>query len=138
MSTRAQVKVQGGINQDQITLYRHCDGYPKEMLKTILKGYELSGAVKGNWEAARGGKAASFIIAAGVGSETYTAFEPENSHELHGDIEFYYIVTVGTEWSVQVYKAPFDCGDVKNMTLLAKGDIVELAGDEFLEYWKLL
>jgi hypothetical protein len=109
MSTRCQVKVeQTGLGWDEaVTLYHHYDGYPSNMLPLIQKGFELSG---GGWRAGRAGKAASFLCAAGPGD-----FEPEVGHELHGDICWYYVVTVGNtseptsppsgqHWNVKVYR----------------------------------
>jgi len=86
MSTRCQVHVvcEGVGWTEACTLYHHFDGYPSNIVPLIAKAFELSG--KG-WEAGRAGKAASFLCAADPGG-----FEPEEGHELHGDIEFYYVV----------------------------------------------
>ena len=81
MSTRCQVQVIGSDN-DKVTLYHHSDGYPTHILPLCHQAFELSG--KG-WQAARGGKCASFLCATDPG-----AFEPESGHALHGDIEWYY------------------------------------------------
>ncbi len=96
MSTRCQVQVVGvGINPDKFTLYHHCDGYPTHMLQLIAS------AEGDSWKHARAGKAAAFIIASEPGG-----FEPEQDHELHGDIEYYYRVTVGNgPWTIEIFSA---------------------------------
>jgi hypothetical protein len=132
MSTRCQVKVVGeGLgweDAEPITLYHHSDGYPSYMLPIIRQGFEL--AVKKNTEYSRRygittdhylmetgqpSKAASFLCAADPGN-----FEPEAGHELHGDIEWYYVLrcinkvkTVNgkqrqdkPEWRVDIYQPP--------------------------------
>lgn len=113
MSTRCQVKVtQSGIslNDQAVTLYHHCDGYPTNMLPLIQSAYDLGHR---GWELGRTGKSASFLCASDPGS-----FEPEAGHELHGDIEWYYVVQCvnskgGTidevpSWNVFVYDPSYD------------------------------
>jgi len=127
MSTRCQVKVVGeGLpwQAESVTLYHHSDGYPSYMLPLIREGYQQ--VLKKNkeakesfgytrdvylWEGGRPGKAAAFLCAADPGG-----FEPEASHDLHSDIEWYYVVTVVNksggasgekpEWKVDVYRPP--------------------------------
>lgn len=91
MSTRCQVKVIDDKDPDDaVTLYHHCDGYPTNMLPLIAAAYEP------NWEHGRVGKVASFLCAEDPGS-----FEPESGHELHGDIEWYYILKIKADYDVQ-------------------------------------
>ena len=127
MSTRSQVKVIGeglGEGAETVTLYHHSDGYPSNMLPVIREGYQQ--VLKKNnkakrsfggtgdyflWEGGRPGKAAGFLCAADPGG-----FEPEEGHELHGDIEWYYVLRVinktggsmgeKPEWVVDVYEPP--------------------------------
>ncbi len=109
MSTRCQVHVHNeGLHYvEKLTLYHHTDGYPSYMLPILAKAHELSG---GGWEAGRTGKVASYMCAADPG-----IFEPEEGHELHSDIEYYYDVAPVNEhggsmaeedvvWRVKVYK----------------------------------
>ena len=103
MSTRCQVKIQGtDVNGSAaFTLYHHCDGYPSYMLPLIASGY------KDVWQAARAGKAASMLCAADP-----TGFELEQGHDLHGDIEYYYVVnTTSGGWTVTAYSVGYE-GDM--------------------------
>jgi len=99
MSTRCQVKVvaggfAGGHEDKAITLYHHCDGYPNNMLPLMASAYE------NDWQHERPGKAAAFLCAVDPGG-----FEPEEDHELHGDIEWYYVVYVTADlWEVEVFE----------------------------------
>jgi len=126
MSTRSQVEVvQEGMDwEEKILLYHHSDGYPTNMLPLIKQGYEQ--VLKKNkkakkryggtgdyymYEAGRAGKAASFLCAADPGG-----FEPESGFDLHGDIEWFYVVKVvnksggsmaeNPQWLVDVYVPP--------------------------------
>ena len=125
MSTRCQVRVnQLNCGWDQsVTLYHHCDGYPSNMLPLIASSY------KPDWEHGRAGKVASFLCAVDPGS-----FEPESGHDLHGDIEWYYVLNVknnqdGTlgekpTWEIEVYRPKdgfykLDNPTVANLTLVS-------------------
>lgn len=100
---------------------------------------------EGAWQAGRAGKAASAIIAEGYQKASkdhgcYVAYEPEAGHALHGDIEYYYVVTITHTrngdraerpvWSVQVF-APletfWDTATPENMRLVVEGDVRALA-----------
>lgn len=133
MSTRCQVKViqeatqEGGYTQ-QITLYHHTDGYPDYMLPTIQKAFKVIGE---NWERYRAGKVASYLCSVDAG-----VFEPEEGHELHGDIEFYYKLYVtgpldigggknGQVWQIEILQPSrsknfWDNPIEENMTVLEK------------------
>jgi hypothetical protein len=116
MSTRCQVRViaEGlGEGAESVTLYHHSDGYPSNMLPLIREGYQQV-LKKGDyylWQGGRPGKVAGFLCAADPGG-----FEPEEGHELHGDIEWYYVLRVinktggsmaeKPEWVVDVYEPP--------------------------------
>lgn len=132
MSTRCQTKVIGGKidsdDYDNITMYHHCDGYPENMIPLFYKTY-LFGVTprimdwdKDNpkaeprdcmaWQTFRAGYAASYLCYVDP-----SGFQPESSHELHGDIEWYYKLyvigkkTKGQEkeqWEVEIYKAYYD------------------------------
>ena len=95
MSTRCQVQViQEGMGswEDKVTLYHHTDGYPEYMIPIINKAYNYKRKPlwKGDtdlscgWEKGRAGKVASLLCWADP-----IVFEPEEGHELHGDIEYY-------------------------------------------------
>ena len=112
MSTRCQVKVvQRGLGwEEAVTLYHHYDGYPSNMLELFEKAYKDFGR---GYEAGRAGKVASFLCAIDPG-----VFEPEEGHELHGDIEYYYLIeahnvksgTIDDQpyWNVTVYSVKFN------------------------------
>jgi hypothetical protein len=114
MSTRCQVFVTNNdINHSPgVTLYHRCDGYPENMLPTIAKGFQEC------FQAHRAGKAASMICGADP-----KGFEIEQGHALHGDIEFYYVVDVTSDWTITVYSTsfcspPFDVESIKQMGFL--------------------
>jgi len=137
MSTRTNLHItQKGVGWKQtVQLYRHCDGYPSSILPSIHRAFhEISD--KG-WEAGRAGKSASFIIAEGVSDgkgedwdRKSTSYEPEEGLVLHGDIEWFYRITVGNSWYVEVYDRENWEPDptVENMRLVAEGTIDELQG----------
>lgn len=131
MSTRCQTKVIEGQKEsteqcnEDITLYHHCDGYPTWMVPLFYKAYQFGitpfvpewekdnpKAVPTDvcqWQAFRGGYAASMLCHIDP-----RGFQPENSHELHGDIEWYYKLYVGgktvkgqeqMQWELEIYKA---------------------------------
>ena len=112
--------------EQKVTLYHHSDGYPESILPLIKKAfddvhtaeiYALNENMKqlykehpsyNSWQLGRAGKVASFLCAEDPGS-----FEPEEGHELHGDIEWYYIVECMNEkggsmsetptWKITIY-----------------------------------
>lgn len=110
MSTKTQVKITGtDINSSaSFTLYHHCDGYPSHMLPLIASGWSDT------WEAGRIGKAAVMVAATDP-----TGFEFEQGNDLHGDIEYYYVIDVRNgEWEITSYQTPFDCDSVSCMDKL--------------------
>lgn len=146
MSTRAQVRViEAGLpwnteDHNTLMLYHHCDGYPTNMLKLILDGYEKAitpmkigdHEYDKSWQAGRSGKAAAYIISTDPGG-----FEPESGNEFHGDIEWFYeIVTVNhantggaPTWAVRVFSTLagfWDSPDREHLAEIASGDILEL------------
>lgn len=106
MSTRCQVQV---VDQDgrKLTLYHHCDGYPSNMLKLFAKAWEKC---RGSYASARAGHIACYLC-----SVDPDGFEPEDSHDLHGDIRYYYRIRPvegrgpGSQpaktWLVQTFRA---------------------------------
>lgn len=122
MSTRCNVRVrQVGLDwKEEVQLYHHWDGYPSNMLPLLAKGYSdqllraredakrLKLKEPSLLEMGRAGYAASMIIAADV-----NGYQPESGPNLHGDIEYLYVVEVvnkgnGTlaekpQWYVTVY-----------------------------------
>jgi hypothetical protein len=127
MSTRCQVQViQEGLPWEQkITLYHHCDGYPSNIIPLLREAFNSGD----EWERGRAGKAASFLCAVDPGQ-----FEPEDSHQKHGDIEYYYkLYVVNTQlgrieekvqWEVEIYnpdnlilkRSPIEEIDANNIT----------------------
>lgn len=108
MSTRCQVKItEKGVKNDKeaVTLYHHCDGYPSNMVPLI------AGAYKPDWKHGRIGKAVSFVVA-----EDVDGYDVEQGHELHRDIEWYYILEIKSEqhvaaipeWTLNVYECDGD------------------------------
>ena len=110
MSTRCQVKVTGTDinNADSFTMYHHCDGYPSYMLPIIASGWQDT------WQAGRIGKAAAMVVGADI-----RGFELEQGHEIHGDIEYYYVVDVTNgAWAITVYESPYDSTGIASMDKL--------------------
>ena len=110
MSTRCQVKVTGTDinNADSFTLYHNCDGYPSYMLPLIASGWTDS------WQAGRISKAAVMVA-----STDPNGFELEQGHELHGDIEYYYVVdATDGAWTITAYETPFDSTGIADMDKL--------------------
>jgi len=89
----------------KLTLYHHTDGYPEYMVPTIRKAFDTYCQ---GWEGNRVYKVASALCAVDP-----LVFEPLDYHELHSDIEFYYVVTIlpnggfvgeVVRWLVEVYE----------------------------------
>ena len=129
MSTRCQVKIQGTDFEpkEAVTLYHHCDGYPSNMVPL------LAGAYKPNWQHGRVGKVASYVVA-----EDVVGFDIEDSHDLHGDIDWYYIIKVSSKgdvtdipkWTLEVYDVLYYSDSIKDMRKVFDGpiqDAVKLA-----------
>lgn len=119
MSTRCQVQVvQEGLNwSESVTLYHHHDGYPSNMVSMIAKTYEQFSQPRDigtdkpldeKWMLGRAGHVAAFLCAVDP-----FEFEPEDGHDLHGDIEYYYrLYIVNTQrgstaeepaWELEIY-----------------------------------
>lgn len=123
MSTRCQVKVKEykvDDDKEAFTLYHHCDGYPSAMVPLLAAAYQPE------WKHGRIGKAAAFILA-----EDPDGYEMEQGHELHGDIEWYYVLEIKSEshvgavpeWFLTVYDVPYDTRSVKGMRKVFEGRI---------------
>ena len=130
MSTRCQVKVVGDNDLDNVMLYHHCDGYPSNMLPLIYRAYKYGIKPKAlspggekydmSWMARRAGHCASFLC-----HMDPTEFEPESGFDLHGDIEYYYVLYVSgnlSEWRLKIFVPKngvfWDDPCFKNMNLL--------------------
>jgi hypothetical protein len=105
MSTRCQVQVIQEQSHwgEKVTLYHHSDGYPEYIIPKIYEAYMYEGASA--WGKGRAGKVASFLCWSDPG-----AFEPEEGHQLHDDIEYYYQVYcnekefgANAQWEVEIY-----------------------------------
>lgn len=122
MSTRCQTKIVGTDfeKHEAITLYHHCDGYPSNMVPLLASAYAP------DWEHGRVGKAAAYVIATDPGG-----FEPESSHALHGDIEWYYVLSISSQghvadvpkWNLTVYDVPYGAQAVSDMRKVYDGPI---------------
>jgi hypothetical protein len=145
MGTRCQVKIEeeGMDYSDKVTLYHHWDGYPSNMLmrlkdaekgardyieekaKSRGKGVDGKPYTPEYWQLGRAGKAASFIC-----KSEPDGFEPESSNELHGDIEWYYVIHLKNkkkgyfqhypEWTVDVYDAQVHVNGSPNLIPVVK------------------
>jgi hypothetical protein len=107
MSTRANVLIKSESSNYQepcILLYHHYDGYPEYMIPTMLNyekifKNEVKKVFKSNWENERWmlGRAlhlASLIVATDpLVFEVDAVFEKEEDVVLHGDIDYYYVIT---------------------------------------------
>ncbi len=136
MSTRAQIQVvQEGLDWGgSVLLYHHCDGYPSNIIPLIKKAFAYKRKPyckddKGiTWERGRVGKVASLLCWADP-----VQFEPEEGHELHGDIEYYYrlyavnsnggCLTELPTWEVEIFtshgmKKFWDDARLENMRLI--------------------
>lgn len=105
MSTRCQVRVQDKTSA--FTLYHHWDGYPTNMLGLIDEAWRSFSAKEEysyiDYYLTRAPKVASLLCAIDPGG-----FEPEMSNDLHGDIEWYYVLNVTSQdgdpkWHVNIY-----------------------------------
>jgi len=133
MSTRCQVLIQTPSRQlwqgdnrsnDEYSamLYHHCDGYPEYMYPTIEKAFKLQFKkdTYSQWQFGRPGKVASYLC-----SVDPSQFETERSLDLHGDIEFLYIIQPVSNgkiytWHLSVYvptKAFYENSIPENMKL---------------------
>jgi hypothetical protein len=136
MSTRCQVLVEeiGTMWKEEVMLYHHMDGYPKNILPLIFAAFK-EGEI--GWEKGRAGKVASFLCAVDPGE-----FEPESGFQLHGDIEWYYRLRLINSqrgstaerpvWMVDIYKPGKSFYVAKKPTItdmqfIVTGEIGELA-----------
>jgi hypothetical protein len=147
MSTRCNVIIRSKnakYPSDRAQLYRHCDGYPEEVLPSLLAGYNLAAGASADF-GARPQMAAAFLIASSLAlkdtkdpySSNYVPYEPEEYGLLHGDIEFFYLITPSRDgdeliWHVEVreptwrgFQDPNE-GKEKATRLLKGGDIREI------------
>lgn len=117
MSTRCQVKVIDNYGE-KLTLYHHCDGYPSHMIGTFRSAY--GDIVTGE---SRVGKVASYLCAVEPGE-----YEPLDNHDLHSDIEWYYVINCSNKhkWIVDIYKMSWKRGTIEGHTPIWSGDIFTL------------
>jgi len=103
MATRCQVKITGKNDATEaVTLYHHYDGCPTSMVPLIADAYAA------DWKHGFVGKVASFVV-----SRDPAGYDIEADHGIHGDIEWYYVLEVGSEthveavpkWFLTVYDA---------------------------------
>lgn len=126
MSTRCQVQVVvegfSPRDTDKITLYHHFDGYPTSMLPLFVKVFGIVPlGAHGN-----AGKVASYLCSVDPGE-----FEPEESHSLHGDIEWYYRLFPNSgsggkaRWEVEIHKVFYVDGTQKKYLVLPRLELNE-------------
>ena len=149
MTTRAQVRIKAtGLGwEEEIQLYRHADGYPTAVLPSLARAFDMTG---GGWQAGRAGIAAGFICVEGYTpgrdvSETLSlpprvAYEPESGMNLHGDIEWLYILTLVNhsagslaekpDWEVEI-RVPiagfWDDPTIEHTKFVTSGPVKDLA-----------
>ncbi len=145
MSTRCQVKVVRGPDRsefsDNITLYHHCDGYPGNMLEVIGRAWGYANRIPKYWrdlnkDRRDGNKYNPFsyqldrpgYVASYLCHTDPHDFQPLPYHDLHGDIEWYYILDVdikslGEEWKIFLYKAKMNMEGPVDLTLVMEGRI---------------
>jgi hypothetical protein len=92
MSTRCQIQVfeYDGRENPLNTLYHHLDGYPEYMIPKIFEAYSYGDQDPKNYREynflkSRAGKIAGLLCWADPG-----CFEPEDRHNFHSDIDYYY------------------------------------------------
>ncbi len=130
MSTRCQLQV---IQQEpyitKVTLYHHHAGNPEYMIPSIYKAYTWvnESDINGNWIKGRAGKVASLLCWADPGE-----FEPEEGHNLHGDIEFYYRLYCDYSyrekraiWKIDIYYRQEWSDEIDHQTTLADFKLIK-------------
>jgi len=146
LSTRANIYVKdAGPNFEEILLYQHSDGYPSTVLPALAKAQEhgLSLPILALWKAGRAGYASGLVLLAGMyeyeGAKV-PSMQPLSYLELHGDIDYLYILHVSqTEWSVEVrlVDSGFDGGAIdgalRHTKLLVKGSPMALVEQGWVE-----
>jgi hypothetical protein len=159
MSTRCQVRILAQNKDDNsqfsedITLYHHCDGYSENMVPLFYMAYlfgitpfvpdwkkdDPAAATTDafQWQAFRAGYAASFLCHIDP-----RGFIPENSHELHGDIEWYFRLYVSgktvkgqeqRQWELEIYKTKIRSKAAPTLKVVIKRtplcDLIDDAGE---------
>lgn len=144
MSTRSQVMVHSsglGWDEEPRLLYHHCDGYPEYMLPKIEEAFNFALPYGDNcrWKKGRAGKVASLLCAVDPAE-----FEPEERvfHDgllvLHGDIEYFYDITITNKtggsiaekpfWVISVYEPNEGFWDAPNVCNMTKVKMLTLCG----------
>lgn len=125
MSTRANIYVRDkGPNFEEVLLYHHSDGYPSTILPLLAKAEAHAKALPSvaQWKGARAGYASTLVLVASLHSvygegSLVPGAQPDTGLELHGDIEYLYLLTVSPMgWEVEVRSTAtgFDGGDLKD------------------------
>jgi len=105
MSTRSNIRI--NEHKGSILLYKHHDGYPKDMLPFLEEWLKKSGH-SAEWMA----------------NQMIEETECEVSAALHGDIEYYYEVNIET-YMITAYKADNSNGQEDLEFVLSREVIVE-------------
>lgn len=119
MSTRSQVKVENDVGDvRKVTFYHHWDGYPQHILSDIVNTFKDMVEEADKNKAYKGGRVGK--VANGL-CGTCKSFEPLDYHELHGDIEHYYLlklrnpegthVGIKPEWDITHYTVRLSMND---------------------------
>lgn len=113
MSTRCQVQIINDAGEPQQSLYRHCDGYPSNMVPLLqIAAARASESGTGNYNAKHE------VIATDP-----QGFEDLAYHELHGDLEYLYHINPSPEgWHLTIHHG-FGCG--ANSPIYFNGPIVD-------------
>lgn len=96
MSTRCNIEIRDDWysqeNKNCVLLYHHWDGYPENMVPLLKKGlscFDDSGAQPYWWDSER---VAAHFVANVDNTGGFPTFQPASC--IHGDIEYYYILTL--------------------------------------------
>lgn len=95
MSTRATIKF------EDFYIYRHCDGYPEQVLPDIQLAIEKS---KGLWSEPEVGMLVSFFLGIHFKSENRLP-DYELTSGWHGDESYRYEVRFDKEWKTMIIKS---------------------------------
>ena len=112
MSTRANfLIIEKGLpfESQKVYLYRHFDGYPSSVLPTIKASLDIakkSNVDRFNYQTMRAGYVASYLTIGTYIAQEIVAIEPTD--QLHGDIEYLYVITLDNKkaemvWALDIY-----------------------------------
>lgn len=156
MGTRCQTRVIAGNKEnngqfsEDLTIYHHYDGYAENMVPLFWRAFQFGitpfipdwkkdepNAVPTDayqWQAFRAGYAASMLCHIDP-----RGFQPESSHDLHGDIAWYYKLYVSgkkvkgqnwAQWEIEIFKTRIQSEGAPNLkNVLKRTPLCELVDD---------